>query len=544
MSSTVSRTPSGISPARWLTVIVAGAFLARSLFLLLAVRRGPRVWWSDPDGYTAKALALVGDQGWSWNFEAFTYYGVMVKAPLYPFVLSAFALFPPVYHLAAAWFQVALATAAVPALYVLGRELHSPRAGLIAAAVYAVWLPVLAFVPIFLQEQLHVPLVIAGMALLVRAAARSASNARFAVAGGVLGLAALARSMPLYYLGPAALLYIWASSARRVAARQAVALVLGFLIVVLPWCVYVSARTGRVILIDNMGSAALGMTYREVRPEIHTAPPATVGESLIMLWRAATRDPARFWGDRVADFRRLFRLVGGQWLELQPPVASRHQALLLKMVAHASDALAALAMVLAPIGVVLLRRRREGLLVALWAALHLGLLVMFAWNGVRYRAPYEPVLIVLSAVVVSGGWVRPGRLALGAAIAVSLAIAAATAASLPETASARARYGFDGWLNVDGPQQASFVGAAGFGVLAQDGSVTLVLQSAAGGRMRREQVRVHFDGQLIDQVTFDGRERRLQYVWTRPAAFVELEATFEDTGAPAPMFVEVPAPWK
>lgn len=543
-AGTESNAPVGIGPSRWLAAILAAALLARSFVLLRAVRRGPDQWWQDPDGYTARALALLGDQGWSWNFDAFTY-GVMVKAPLYPFVLSAFALFPSVYHLSAAIFQTLLGTASVAGLYVIGRHLHSPRAGLIAAAVYALWLPALGFVPVFLQEQLHVPLVIGGMALFVHAATHAAGWRRFGVAGGVLGLAALARSMPLYYLGPAAVLYVLASQARRLATRQALALVLGFVIVVLPWCVYVSVRTGHVVLIDNMGSASLGVAYREVRPEIHTAPPASVGESLVMLWRAATQDPARFWGDRVGDFQRLFRLVGGQWLELQPPVATRVQAHALKVVAHASDVLMALAAVLAPFGVLLVHRRREGMLVALWVVLHMGLLVMFAWSGVRYRAPYEPQLIVLAAVVVAGGGVRPGRLALGCAFAISMAMAAAMTMSLPDTASGRARYGFDGWQNVDGPQRAALVGEAGFGVLAKDGAVTLTLQPAgAGAATRPERVRVFLDGQLVDQVTFDGRERRLWYIWPRPAAYVELEVTFESSGRPAPILVDVTTPWK
>ena len=525
---------SGVRRSVWLWTIVGAALLLRFFALLTAMRRDPHPW-VDPDDFLNHARALAA-QGW--DLRPFMY-ARLVKAPLYPLFLWVFTFFPTWYELSAALVQIALGTAAVAALYVICREVHSSRAGVIAAAVYAVWLPSLAWVHLFLQEQLHVPLVIAGLALLVRAAARSAPPIQFGIAGVVLGLAALARSMPLYYIGPAALLYIVLVRDRRPAARQALALVLAFLVVILPWCVYVSAKMGHVILIDNMGSAAFGMTYREVRPEVHTAPPPTVIDSLRMLWLAASRQPVRFFGDRAADFQRLFRLVGGQWLVLQRPVASRTQALALNGVAHSSDLLFALSAVLAPLGVVLARRRREVILVGLWVALHLGLLVVFAWNGVRYRAPYEPLMIGLAAVVLAGGWARPKPLALGLALAASLAMGAAVAVSLPETAAERATYGFHEWSAVAGTHQASVVGEAGFSVFTVGGLVKLKLSSPqstpAGAPVR---VRVFLAGRRVDVFALDAGERQLQYAWAPPIAYVELRATFEN-GRPAPLLVDV-----
>ena len=525
----------------WLGVIVAAALLLRSLALLNAMDRSPE-WFVDPDHYTAKALLFVAnDHGWDWNFDAFMS-GPRVKAPLYPFVLSLFELFPAWYPLSVVLLQIAIGTASVAALYVIGRDMHSPRAGLIAAAIYATWLQTLSVVPYLLQEQLHVPLVIIGLALLVGAAARSAPPSRFALAGGVLGLAALVRSMPLYYVGPAALLYVGLAPERRTAGRQALALLLGFLVVVLPWCVYVSIRTGQLVPIDTMGSSGLGMTYQGLRPGIHTAA-ATITESLGMLWRAASRAPLRFWGDRVADFQRLFRLVGWQWLELQPPVASRTEALALKGIAHASDVLFALSCILAPIGVVLARRRREVSLVALWVVLHLGLLVMFAWTGVRYRAPYEPELIGLAAVVLAGGWARPRRLALGLALGASLVIGAAVAVSLPETAGAWATYGVTEWLPVGDVQQTSIVGEGGFSMFAESGSVNLTLSPAPSTTPQAPvRVRVFLAGREVDQVTLEAGERQLRYVWEHQVAYVELRATFENSQRPAPLVVDVVTP--
>jgi 4-amino-4-deoxy-L-arabinose transferase-like glycosyltransferase len=526
-----------VTASLWLAGITAVALLLRSWVLLTAIRRGPE-WWVDPDGYTVQALEFVK----TWQYDVLKY-ATLVKAPLYALALSLFALFPSTFPISAAIvIHVLAGSAAVAALYVIGREIHSRRAGLIAAGIYAVWLPMVGSVHIFLQEQLHVPLVIAGLALLVHAAARSARPLQFGVAGSVLGLAALARSMPLYYLGPAAAFFVVAAQDRRVAVRQAAALIAGFIIMVLPWSAYASAREGQLILIDNMGSAALGMTYREVRPEIHTAPPASVPESLPMLWRAAWRDPGRFWGDRVADFERLFRMVSWQWVQLQPPVATRLQAQALRAVAHTSDALFALSAVLAPIGAVLARRRREATLVVLWVALHLGLLVMFAWNGVRYRAPYEPGLIVLAAIALAGGWSRPRAPVLGLAVMASLVVGTALSASLPEAARARATYGVGASTPAAGVHRASFVGESGFRAFPRTRLVYLKLAPAGPDLAARRQVRIFFDGARVDEVTLEGSQRVLRYVSPNRMTYIELRATFESDDRPAPIEIEVSTP--
>ena len=410
--------------------------LLRLLALVVAMSRNPEPW-ADPDEYRIHSeLIVINASGVHWDVRAFML-GPLVKAPLYPFVLAVAASLPAPFPLSAALIQIALGAAAVAGLFVIGREMHSELAGLIAAAVYAVWLPSLGAVPFLLQEQLHVPLVIAGMALLLRASARSASPVQFAVAGGVLGLAALARLMPLYYIGPAAVAYVALADDRRRAIREATSLLLGFVVVVLPVMLYISAKMGRLVLIDNMGGSAFGMIYRQVRPDIdiHTAPPPSAFESIRMVWREMSGEPKTFVRDRAADFQRLFRLVSWQWLEAQPTVARRSQALALRAVAGSSDALFGLSAVLAPLGVVLARRRREAILAALWVCLHIGLLIMFAWSGVRYREPYEPFLIALAAVVVAGTWRQVKWLPLALALTASFAISAAVGASIPRRRS-------------------------------------------------------------------------------------------------------------
>src|SRR5262245_42062852 len=97
--------------SRWLWVIVATALLLRA-FVLANALRSPDPWL-DPDDYTGQAVRLISPayrHGLELNFSAFMK-GPLVKAPLYPLVLSLFSLFGTSYYVTAAIMQILLATA-------------------------------------------------------------------------------------------------------------------------------------------------------------------------------------------------------------------------------------------------------------------------------------------------------------------------------------------------------------------------------------------------------------------------------------------------
>jgi hypothetical protein len=273
-----------------------------------------------------------------------------------------------------------------------------------------------------------------------------------------------------------------------------------------------------------------------VRPNLHDAPPATVLESLGMLWRAIVSHPGAYLGDRVGDFVRLFRLNGGQWIALQPAVATRVRALALEGIGHLGDVLFAASAIFAPLGLVLVRRWRPAILVALWVVLHLGLLVVFAWNGVRYRAPYEPGLIVLGAIVLAGSWRRPRVPALAIALAASVAIAAAVAISVPETAGERASYGFAGRPDAEG--RIAIAGDAGFSLFAYDGAVRFTLAPSPAAGPGPVRVRVLLDGHPRGTLALDEQPVVLEYPWTAPVAYVQVQAA-DERGQPAALAIAV-----
>jgi hypothetical protein len=333
-------------------------------------------------------------------------------------------------------------------------------------------------------------------------------------------------------------MYVALDSDRRSAWRRAAALVLGFIVVILPWCVYASIQRGAFVMIDTMGGAAAGQAYERFgTPRVVSSPALN---TIRRLWLALSAAPFDFLNDRLWDFRALFRLVGWQWLEAQSVLPSKAHAMAYKAIAHTSDLMFALSAVLAPLGVVLARRRREALLVTLWAVLHLGLLVAFAWNGVRYRAPYEPVLICLAAAVATGSWARPRRTALAAAALISTVIGATVLMWVSETSAGRASYGFARWTRVEGARRASIAGEGGFSMFAQDRALSFTLapsaQSPAGETIS---VDVSVDGRPVDRIRLDGSARDLVYVWPRNIAFVELNATSDLTHAPTSVMVDV-----
>ena len=533
--------PTRRSEGLGIALLVLLALALRVGYLLFAMRR-PGFRWIDPDRYAEMGRLLAGGEGgWRWTLDAVLYLK-HVKAPLYPVFLSLFALLPAPYPFSAAVVQAAASAACAGLLFVIGRGMHRSRAGLIAGLLYAVYLPSIFDVVVIQQEALHIPLVLTAFALLVDAVARQASPWRFALAGGALGLAALARSMPVYFLVPAALLFALTGDRRRGDWLRAGGLVAGFVAVTAPYVVYISGAMGHLVLIDNMGSIHFGTAYQHSRAVVHNAPPPTLPEIIGMFVKTFARAPLDFLGDRIEDLRGLFMLRGGRWLQLSVHAGTAAQAAGYKLLAHAcQDVPFALAAVLAPFGWAFARDRRAAALVGLWVAMYIGLLAAFTWSGARYRAPYEPHLMALGAVVLAGAWRRPPVPILAAASAASLFVAWAVWASVPATARARAEYGIPDWWVGEGGRKARCSGGCGFTVVPIDGQVQLTVvpweQPAPGDPVR---IRMRVEGQPAGEIVVpDTDQRALAYPWREVTAFVELEAETVAGRRPAAFRVRV-----
>ena len=218
----------------------------------------PEFSWLDPDGYFLYGKRLIDASGhWRWSLEAVDYGGYYLE-PLYPAFLSLFARASE-YPLPAVQVTAWISALTTPAVFVLGKSVHSSRAGFIAAAAYAVYLPSFVLLVATRQEHVYVPLLILAIGLLAWAASTSRGPWAFGVAGLVLGGAALARAMPVYFVGPACVMWVLVAPDRTRGIRQGLAFLAGFLIATVPYSAYLSLETGQVALIENRG------TYDRVR---------------------------------------------------------------------------------------------------------------------------------------------------------------------------------------------------------------------------------------------------------------------------------------
>jgi 4-amino-4-deoxy-L-arabinose transferase-like glycosyltransferase len=400
-------------------LLAALGVCSRLAYLAWAVGQ-PGFEWTDPDLYLAKVVALDDGPGWNWSVKATEYRHLgrlFHLPPLYSMYLSAAALLPGSIAGAAAIGHAVLFGARVVAAYALGANLHSRRAGVVAAVMMVLAPHSLHITPIFLQEQLYIPLLLTAFAVFTWLLAGGRGAGWWAIGGAVFGLAILTRSMLVYYLPLAIAGVIWSAGHRPTAMRQAGWLALGVAVVTLTYSLWLSADVGRWIFVENHGSISM-TAYTGV---IRTAPPSPLQEGAALV-SAFVERPVGFLRRFVEFLRSNFRPSAHRWLELHLPPLTGTPRAVAEAYAHVmTNAGFALAVLLAPFGVVLARRRLPSFVLALWPPVVMVLTALSAYGGPRYRMPFEVVLNVYLAIVLARQWRRPSRREIGLASLVSAA---------------------------------------------------------------------------------------------------------------------------
>jgi 4-amino-4-deoxy-L-arabinose transferase-like glycosyltransferase len=512
-----SRAPLTRGQLTALGLILTVGLALRVLYLIHALH-SPGYVWEDPDGYAQQALRLAGPDGWSWTFHAVTY---LINGqrhalpPLYSVFLSFFALVPgfPVTALAA---QVALAVGANWVVFALGRYLHSTRAGLLAAAGYALWVPNIFNVWSTSQESLYIPLILTAFLLLARAIDREPGVLGFGVSGAVFGLAALTRSMPMFFVLPAACLHVVLAQNRRRATPQGAALLAGFLLLTVPYSAALSRYRGQLTIIDTHGSIHVSRASGSTTPGLV--------ETARGLFRAVVRAPSDFLGTSLMLARSLLHVNGGRILQIYVVARGKAAAIAWKVFVHlGTDALLIVSATLAALGATVCRERRLALMFLLWAAINIAIASAGGFGGARLRTPFEPLLLVLAAVVCAGGWRRPRPIPLTLAAAAAFVVAAAVLPQVPRSLRSWPDYGVI-WPSIFSRQSGRFTGAAGLNVLASDGLASLTA-TPAGDSSPRLEVRVGGVHVRSVQLTA-GEPSAIRAVWPAGGlAFVELDVT-------------------
>jgi 4-amino-4-deoxy-L-arabinose transferase-like glycosyltransferase len=345
------------------------------------------------------------------------------RAPLYPAFLTLIYLLTGIgstRFFAARLMQTLLGASLAPLTYTLARSLLPPSsadqdkrrdwAAALAAWVVACY-PLLILYPFGLAtENLFFPLILLSFLFLLKSA-DSSTLANFLLAGLLLGLAALTRSIILPFAG-LAILWVWFALKQR---RGAIMLGLVLLAVTVPWVVRNSLLHHRLTGIessmgynlyvgyhpDSNGSFTFGASL-DLIPILDDAERDRVGTQRALEFIRA--DPSRFLPlalNRLSFFfgldkRVLMYFYANNFLGYIPSLP----LLLISLVMFLPFVLVAGS---APVGLALLRSQSKGLL--LWLLLIAYLLPhVFILSEDRFHLAIVPWLAILAAYAWVGGW--------------------------------------------------------------------------------------------------------------------------------------------
>jgi 4-amino-4-deoxy-L-arabinose transferase-like glycosyltransferase len=292
----------------------------------------------------------------------------------------------------------------------LGRKVHSERAGLIAAGVAAVYPMLVVLDGSLRSESLYAPLI----ALILLAAYRLLefpTPARAAGLGALIGLATLTRSEALALLLLLVVPLVRLTSAGRRLALFGVA-ALCALIVVAPWAARNWEVFGRPLLSTNSGTLLYGANCHAAyySPLIGTWP---CFPNLSFSRSADEAEIERDLRQRGLDYAdshagRLPAVVGVRLLRIWELWTPRAQARLemgisdRNLRAQQIGVLAYyLLLGLAAFGSLRLHRLGRPLRILLAPALLVGLLGMLAYGTTRFRVPAEISIVVLAGVAIA-----------------------------------------------------------------------------------------------------------------------------------------------
>lgn len=529
-----------ISRYRGIAVIVAFAITIRLAFLAYLVKT-PGFTWIDPDGYLFQAFSLIDSSGrWRWTMDAVRYSGPYIKAPLYQLLLSLFEYSPRGYGLTAAVTHALLAGLTVFALWSLVGDLHSRRAALVAAFAYAIYLPSLVSVNAIMQERLYVPLLVAGFALLSRSLRDVDRYWTLALSGMVLGLAALTRSMPVYFVGPGALLTAWMADTCPRGLKRAAAFLAGFGVIVVPYTLFISVELHRFVLIENIGAygiARLDPQGQQFFPASAVEPPTMV-QAAAYAGRRFFSDPVGFMGGKISGVTGTFRLGGGRWLDSHASLPTASSARLAKIAAHSlGDALFAIFALAAPFGFVAAKHRAIARMLALWVLVDLGMTAMAGYAGQRFREPIDWTLLAFGACLLAGAERRTTPRSLLVCVALCVLMARGMLPSIGPAIDSRADYGVGPWENTSGTRSASAEGAAGFKTGVINGRLDVLLKTRNPEKRVAVVLRVDGESTADAVIGAEGYRLRLPHVGTR--AFVEVEGAAR--GGKTGLVIEAPS---
>ncbi|MFL5886420.1 MAG: glycosyltransferase family 39 protein [Thermoleophilaceae bacterium] len=251
--------------SRALLIILAVALLAR-LVVIVATPDFKPIF--DAAHYDRLGASIAHGHGYPGQFDPAT--PSAFRPPLYPLALAA------VHLVGGGWtaervLSALLGVVAVLLVFLVAERLWGRRVALVAAAIAAVFPPLVVLSASLLSESLFVPLTLG--VVLATLEYRRTRQLRWAVAAGALGgLGALTRTNGLL-LVLAAAIGVWVARPllRRSSLMAPTVVAVAAVVVVTPWVVRNTIEFHRFVGISTQTGYALGATYNPQAGRLHPA---------------------------------------------------------------------------------------------------------------------------------------------------------------------------------------------------------------------------------------------------------------------------------
>lgn len=246
------------SSSFWLAVIIATAFLLRLAWILVSE------WQPLPDDdafrYDFAARALADGRGYiHLNGEPTAFW-----PPAYPLLLALLYTLFGQHVVVAQLLNVALSTATVVLVFLIGRRTLDERAAFAGAAIVAGFPSLIFFTGVTLSEVAFTFFALLGIYLVVLETQSRRDDAFLLITAGlVLGMATLTRGQALML--PVVVIPFWLASGigRSGVLRRIAVLALGIALVVVPWTVRNAIELSEPVLISTNAGVDFWIGHHE-----------------------------------------------------------------------------------------------------------------------------------------------------------------------------------------------------------------------------------------------------------------------------------------